>query len=330
MFKKIYIENQIKDHPSAIKILNKYPGKPVVYCDHYKNIFNPSAQDFRAQKKSPSLILAKQTGIRVLPTPEGFGVGGARNYYFSHFLNCLYDCQYCFLQGLYPSANFVWFVNHEDFMRDISGIASELNEPSYFFSGYDCDSLAMDPLTRFIDTYMPFFKAHPNAILELRTKSTQISSLIKHEVIDNCVVAFSISPSDISNAVEIGVPSLQKRLDAMARLAELGWRIGVRLDPLIYSNQFNEQYKTLCRALFTPDIVSKLHSVSVGPMRFPQKIYKKVLSQHPDAPLLAHPLEQQKGVVSYPKELEQSMTQFVMSLLEKYIPNELIFKCHAI
>ena len=29
--------------------------------------------------------------------------------------NCIYDCDYCYLQGMYPSANIVVFVNHEDF-----------------------------------------------------------------------------------------------------------------------------------------------------------------------------------------------------------------------
>ena len=33
--------------------------------------------------------------------------------------NCLYDCSYCFLQGLYSSADYVVFVNYEDFLEDI-------------------------------------------------------------------------------------------------------------------------------------------------------------------------------------------------------------------
>ena len=28
--------------------------------------------------------------------------------------NCIYDCRYCFLQGMYSSANFVLFVNFEE------------------------------------------------------------------------------------------------------------------------------------------------------------------------------------------------------------------------
>ena len=34
-------------------------------------------------------------------------------------LNCIYDCKYCFLQGMFRSANFVIFVNYESFMNEI-------------------------------------------------------------------------------------------------------------------------------------------------------------------------------------------------------------------
>ena len=46
----------------------------------------------------------------VLKTPDNFTIGFKKNYYFSHMLNCIYDCKYCFLQGMYNSANYVLFI----------------------------------------------------------------------------------------------------------------------------------------------------------------------------------------------------------------------------
>ena len=64
--------------------------------------------------------------------------------------NCLYDCDYCFLQGLYSSANYVLFVNYEDFFEHISHtIEKNKNDSQMFFSGYDCDSLAFDKISGF-------------------------------------------------------------------------------------------------------------------------------------------------------------------------------------
>ena len=120
MIKTIYIESNLRSHPRAQRLLHKFSHLPVVTCDHYQEVFNPNHQNFRFQKKENALILAQKNGAKVLPTPEGFGIGAHRNFYFSHMLNCVYDCRYCFLQGLYPSAYYVLFLNYESFMEEIS------------------------------------------------------------------------------------------------------------------------------------------------------------------------------------------------------------------
>ena len=110
----LYVEADCLNHPRAKAIIDRYGASAhVVICEHYGEVFNRKAQNFKLQKKKPALILAKKRGKRVLPTPEGFGIGGSQNYYFSHMLNCIYDCRYCFLQGMYPSAHQVIFLKLE-------------------------------------------------------------------------------------------------------------------------------------------------------------------------------------------------------------------------
>ena len=115
MIETIYIEKNIIDHPRTKSILSKFKKARCIEIDRYSEIFNKRNQNFRTQKKNPALILAYKHDGFVLPTPEGFGIGGTKNYYFSHMYNCIYDCRYCFLQGMYSSANYVVFVNFEDF-----------------------------------------------------------------------------------------------------------------------------------------------------------------------------------------------------------------------
>ena len=55
---------------------------------------------------------------------------------------------------------------------------NQRDEPSWFFSGYDCDSLALESITGFADvSFLSFFAKHPNAQLELRTKSVNLKVL---------------------------------------------------------------------------------------------------------------------------------------------------------
>ena len=83
MIETIYIENQIKNHPRTNQIISKFKKKiEVIYCDHYGEIFNIKSQNFRIQKKKPSLILAKKEGRKLHDIPKSFSIGGKKKYYF--------------------------------------------------------------------------------------------------------------------------------------------------------------------------------------------------------------------------------------------------------
>ena len=82
-----------------------------------------------------------------------------------------------FLQGAYNSANYLWFVNYEDFQTDISKISKQNDNIKYFFSGYDGDSLIFESFTNFAKEFISFFASIDNAFLELRTKSININLL---------------------------------------------------------------------------------------------------------------------------------------------------------
>ncbi|MHB1949266.1 MAG: SPL family radical SAM protein [Gammaproteobacteria bacterium] len=325
----VYIERHILNHPRTQRILQTLNPTEIIECDHYKEVFNPKTQNFRIQKQNPCLILAEKQGSRVFPTPPNFGIGGQQNYYFSHMLNCLYDCRYCFLQGMYSSANYVVFVNYEDFMSDIKNMSQNTLSPNYFFSGYDCDSLAYEPVTLFLKEFIPFFRELNNSILELRTKSTNIKELLRQEPYSHCIVAFSFTPDLISQTVEHKVPSVEKRLQALKEVAEKGWPIGLRFDPLIYHPQFKELYEALITDIFQKIKSEVIHSVSIGPLRFPDKMYQKITQLYPDDPLLSQPLYKQGNIFSYREEIENCMKDWIQFLLKKHIPQTLLFECHV-
>ncbi len=327
MIQNIYIEESVRDHPKTNEIISRYPKASVTACKHYGNIFNSSAQNFRLQKSQPSLILARKENRRVLETPASYGIGGNHNYYFSHMLNCLYDCRYCFLQGMYRSAHYVVFVNYEDFIDDIKTASDQHSQPSWFFSGYDCDSLAMEPVTGFMDFALDRFSTMRNAQLEIRTKSTQIRSLLDRKPLSNCVVAYSFTPTEIAEKHEHKVPSVAKRIHAAQRLQNAGWKIGLRLDPLIDTPTFEKDYKALIEQLFNELDADRVHSVSYGSFRLPRDFFKKIIKLYPKEPLLAGDLTENSPMVSYPVEKEQFQRRLVEEQLVKFVDESRIFPC---
>ena len=146
----IYFEESVADHPRTREIFFRFKTARKISIQRYGEIFNNRNQNFKLQKRNPALILAKKHKSFVLPVPEGFGIGHSINFYFSHMYNCIYDCRYCFLQGMYSSANYILFVNYEDFSKQIESIIKANGKTQVaFFSGYDCDSLALEKVTRF-------------------------------------------------------------------------------------------------------------------------------------------------------------------------------------
>jgi len=328
----VYVEEQVAEHPRARQVLARYPEADAVRiaCRHYGEVFNPSAQSFRLQKTNPALILAAKRQRLVLPAPAGYGLGGAHNYYFSHMLNCLYDCRYCFLQGMFRSAHHVLFVNYEDFGAAIDRtLAEHAPGDCWFFSGYDCDSLALDPLTGFADWCLRFFAERPTAHLELRTKSTQIRALLAREALPNVVVAFSFTPEGVHAALEHKVPSLDKRLAAARRLAERGWRLGLRFDPLVYSRDFAAEYTRLFDTVFRALDPGALHSVSYGTFRLPRDFFKTMVAMYPEEPLFAGPLATEQALVGYQQPLESELIAFCTQRLAEHLPAGKLFACAA-
>jgi spore photoproduct lyase len=322
----IYVEEEIADHPRAASILAKLPRAEVVACERHGEIFNRRGQNFRLQKRRPAMILARKRERFILPAPPGYGIGARLNFYFSHMLNCLFDCRYCFLQGMFRSAHYLLFVNYEDFQRAIDdAIEAAGGEPVHFFSGYDCDSLASEPLTGFVDAFLPFFADRPGALLELRTKSAAIDALLRREPSPNVVVAFSFTPEPIRRALESGVPSVGRRLDAMARLAERGWRLGLRFDPLIYTENFRELYRGLLDETFARVPVESLHSISLGPFRLPRGVFKEMARLMPEDRLLAGPLEDRDGLVSYRRDLEEEIVGECSRMILERAPASILF-----
>ena len=328
MIETIYIEEKILQHPRVTEIIKRFPQARTITCDRYGEVFNPKAQNFRLQKQKPALILAEKYRHFTMPAPLGYGIGASKNYYFSHMLNCLYDCRYCFLQGMYQSANYVLFVNYEDFQAEIQQRSAESpNESVHFFSGYDCDSLALEPVTGFAEHFLPIFKQIPNAWLELRTKSTQVRSLLNTEAFDRCVVAFSLNPDEIATKVEAKAPPLERRLEALCKLQAHGWKIGLRFDPIIYQTGYQQQYQRLFEQVFSKINLDQLHSVSLGVFRLPESYFKKVHKLYPEERLFISPFDHQQGMVSYKKELEQEVMTYCSEQLLRYIPKSLFFPC---
>ena len=328
MYSALYVEKEVRSHERVRKLVSRFAGVPIVEIERFGEIFNRRHQNFRLQKKAPALILAEKHGTRVLPAPAGYGFSESNSYYFSHMYNCVYDCRYCFLQGMYRSANYVLFVNYEDFAEDIERVIAESPRDSVFYSGYDCDSLAMEPTSQFAGYFLEQFAKWPQATLELRTKSTQVRSLLNRQAIPNCIVAMSFTTESAGMRWENGVPTLGKRLQALSRLQAAGWKVALRFEPIIPSPGVVNECEALFERVFEVVDSASLHSASLGKFRMPKGYYKRTARLYPDDPLYARDTIVRDGMVEIdPGEDAASLLSRLENTLLRWVSGEQYYRC---
>jgi spore photoproduct lyase len=229
---------------------------------------------------------------------------------------------------MYRSANYLLFVNYEEFWEDIQLLAkthADDEKSAWFFSGYDCDSLAFEPVSQFAQYIVPKFKDIPGAVLELRTKSTQVRSLLEMDVVSNVVVAYSLSPEPVVAAVEEGAPTLAKRLDALVKLQNKGWRLGIRFDPIIWHQDYQKNYREMLAQVFTALDVNAIDSVTIGGFRLPKGFYKIMRKLHPEHWLFSAGLSESEGMIAYTQEIETQMFEFMLDQTRQYVAEEKVY-----
>ena len=85
-------------------------------------------------------------------------------------------------------------------------------------------------------------------------------------------------------------PSIRRRIRALNKLVNHGWKIGLRFDPLIFYENWKKDYKELFSSIFGTIDVKSIHSVSCGPLRFPKKMYNKIFKLYPEEKFFQHHL----------------------------------------
>ena len=325
-FSHIYIEEKAYDYPLTSQILSALSKKnpTIIHIEHYKDIFNRKNQSFHHQKQAPNLILAvkeRNTVYEGAPVCQSFG--HEHFYYTSSMMNCIYDCEYCYLQGMYPSANIVVFVNLSDIQKEVHRLLQE--HPIYLCISYDTDLLALEPLLGIVHEWIHFLEQEPNLTIELRTKSANLSSILDTKPNNRFILAWTISPDTIANEFEHRVPSLNARIKNIQNALTLGYPVRLCFDPMIPINNWKLQYSELVTTLASYIDFTKINDISIGVFRISADYMNRLRKQRPESVVIQYPYENDHGVFHLNQHRSTEMIQFMKNLLCNYVAEEKIF-----
>jgi len=321
-FSHIYVEKEILHSPITQNILQKFPKSKVVLIDRYSEVFNRPNQNYLIQKERQNLILAKKKYDFIYKGSKLCEDFGNTNFYHtSNIFNCVYDCDYCYLQGMYPSGHLVIFVNIEDYFKEIDKLTQ--NQKVYLSISYETDILALEYLTGYTKRWIEYAKGNKNLVIEIRTKSTNFSSVKSIDIPSNVIFAWTLLPQPVIKKYERFTPSLDKRVKNLKSAISKGLKVRISIEPVMYIENFEDVYSDFLRELFLEIPKEGIRDVNIGAFRMVKEQAKKIEKLKEYSPIFCYDTVLKDGIFTY-KEAEY-FEEFVYREVIKYIEKEKVY-----
>ena len=130
------------------------------------------------------------------------GGNACPNYWhFSPYGFCPYGCHYCYLAGtpgVWFSPTVKIFLNLEEILAEVDRTATRLGRPTAFYLGKLQDGLALEPLSGYARTMIPFFARHPYARMVVLTKSADVENLLDLDHAGRTILSWTVNAPEVA------------------------------------------------------------------------------------------------------------------------------------
>ena len=127
---------------------------------------------------------------------------------------------------------------------------SEKSEKELTFEiGSNSDLILENTITNNLVWTIENFKNTKKGILTFPTKFDMVDDILKLDHKGKVVIRMSVNPEEIINKVEFGTSRLKGRIEAINKLAEAGYKIGILIAPVIMVENWKKLYLELIQRL---------------------------------------------------------------------------------
>ena len=243
--------------------------------------------------------------------------------------NCPYECSYCFLQN-YLTDSTLSVVGEVDAM--VSEVSEKISLEPWRIQRIGTwelgDSLALEDIVSNTALLVEKIATLPNVLLELRTKSDQVESLLKVDHQQKTVVSWTMNPQAVVKREEYRTASVAERIAAMKKVADAGYLLAIHFDPMIYYPEWKQGYSELLEQIFAVIPQEQITWFSIGSLRFNPEMKKVMESNYPGSGATeAEMVLGDDGKVRYIKPLRVEMYRHLYQLLKQYAPDPYIYLC---
>ena len=242
----IYYEKAIEEYELGKKLMEKYNDVPKFIIDNHNNI-----EEMRKKSNKEFMHMKRNLIIGVRKTHKF-----VENHKVSDYLvpytssGCTAACMYCYLVCNYNKCAYLrLFVNREQMLEKILKVAEKSEKELTFEIGSNSDLILENTITDNLRWTIENFKNTKKGKLTFPTKFDMVDSILDVDHKGKVIVRMSVNPEEIINKVDFGTSKLTKRIQAINKLSQAGYKVGILIAPVIFVDNWEKLYLELIQRL---------------------------------------------------------------------------------
>lgn len=240
---------------------------------------------------------------------------------------CIAMCMYCYLVCNYNKCAYLrLFVNREYMLDKIKKTANKSEKNLVFEIGSNSDLILENTITGNLEWTIENFKDQEKGMLTFPTKFDMVDPILNLNHNKKIIVRMSVNPEEVINKIEFGTSRLHGRIEAINKLVEAGYIVGILVAPIILVENWRMLYDDLLKELSTK-LTEKAKKQVFFELIFMTYSYVHNAINHEAFPNAIELYNKEimtgrgKGKYMYKPAIKEEAKKYMEELMHKYFPN---------
>lgn len=241
---------------------------------------------------------------------------------------CGMYCRYCVLQAYFDHQNQTIYENFSDLENEIHLKMASHSGVIRFGTGEFGDSLFLDHITSFSTKIASLLEPY-HAVVEFKTKSTNIMNLHKVKNPEKVIIGFSLNAPSRIQLFERNTAPLIDRLKAARECIEMGFYVAFHFDPMFWFENCELEYRNVVKLIF--DYIkdpSRIAWVSLGGFRTMPSLKTLLKKNQTHLPLFSGEMVYgADGKLRYFRPFRVALYSMMREEFEQFAPEITLYLC---
>ena len=141
------------------------------------------------------------------------------------------------------------FVNREQMLQKIIKTSNQSDKELTFEIGSNSDLILENTITENLIWTINNFVPTQKGFLTFPTKFDMVDNLLPLNHQKRIIIRMSLNPEEIINKVEFGTSRLEKRIEAINKLADAEYKLGILIAPIVLVDNWKTLYEELIKQI---------------------------------------------------------------------------------